>query len=194
MSDSVAKFLVEKGLPAFIRPSLRNYELLANNPAASAQGAYTWIFLAAILAGTISNLSGEPWIDISGQGFSFGGAFLGALIMVALFVFVILVIHGLSKIMGGQGTYGKLAYTSAAFYAPFILLSAVVNLLPVTIVSWLLGMALMVYVCVLTVIAVRAVHQLNIFRALLASSPVIGINALLIIAVIVFSSFNATGY
>jgi hypothetical protein len=91
------------------------------------------------------------------------GAPIAALVSVAVFAIFVGIVQLVAKLFGGTGTYDQLAYSIGAIIAPFYLVSAVLNLLAaipyVVYCSGLLGLAALLYVVVLEVMAVKGVNQ-----------------------------------
>ncbi len=91
------------------------------------------------------------------------GAPIVAVIATILFAIGVLIVQWLAKMFGGRGTADQLAYTLAAFLAPFSIVTGVLSLMgAIPFVGLCLGPALILislYVLVLEVIAVKGVNQ-----------------------------------
>jgi hypothetical protein len=91
------------------------------------------------------------------------GAPIAALIQVVLFAVVVGIVQLLARMFGGNGTFDQLAYAIAAIVTPFYIISGVITLLsaiPYAVYCLgLVGFALVVYVLVLEVMAVKGVNQ-----------------------------------
>jgi hypothetical protein len=83
----------------------------------------------------------------------------------------------IARALGGIGIYPQLAFTTAAFYASIILIQSVSALLVSIIpgLALLITTALTMYTSLLTVIAVRAVHQFGWVKAIASASLVLAV-------------------
>ena len=84
-----------------------------------------------------------------------------------------------NTLLGGTGTYAKLAYAFAAYLAPLTLVSSFISAIPLVNC---LTLPIAIYGIVLNVIAVKAVHQFGWGKAL-ASSVLVFAGILLVVAV-----------
>jgi hypothetical protein len=168
---------------ALFRPSLKTYQDLANDPRASSQQAYRWVVRSGLVAGLVLAL-----LQSAGNlgGICLGPIFAALLGLVGL-VFVAGVSHGVAKVLGGAGTYARLAYATAAYTVPLMLITAVVGVVATASVPAFsaLNMALSVYGLVLNTLAVKAVHQLSWGRAALPSVVLAGLWLMLFIGVVI---------
>jgi hypothetical protein len=168
---------LEAWVKALMRPSLKTFEELANDPKASSSRAFKWIFVSALI------ISLPTWILSGG---SLLGAGIGAVLGAALFITIINVI---ALLLGGKGTYGQLTFTMAAFMVPLALISIVVQVIAnlnssLGFVVWLLfGL----YWLVLAVIAVKAVHQFGWLKAVTTNSLIPVVITGLLVATVVFT-------
>jgi hypothetical protein len=154
----------EVWITAVTKPSTSTFERLVQDPQASANRAYPWIFVSATIAFALS------WLLQAAQGMVpgllvfcapvvGGAAILGT-------IFGTAIIQWLARSMGGLGTYDKTLYCFAAYGAPLGLLSSV--LAPIPAVGAWLNLALNLYSLVLSVIALKAVHQFTWGKAVTA--------------------------
>ena len=173
----------EVWINALTKPSVATYERLVHDPGASANKAYLWVFICALIGYVFSSL-----IGLAIGGLFDGGMFAGfnnsylfgswfiqlicCLPIVAILAVVGLVISAgitqlIARALGGTGTYSELVYANAAYGAPISLVSGILFTVP--FVNLCLGIPLAIYSLVLTVIAVNAVNQLGWGKAIVAA-------------------------
>jgi hypothetical protein len=80
------------------------------------------------------------------------------------FLFVLTLFHGIAKLLGGKGRYGRYAYLTAAFTAPLDMLSALISIIPY--INYL-DIVIVIYQLVLVYFATKVEHQLTRGRTLL---------------------------
>jgi hypothetical protein len=171
----------EAMLWALARPSVRNYEMLANAWNASAWRAYLWVFLGASLFYIITTFTqGEGSAPTAQDIFSASGERnLVAVVSTLGFLVLVGATHLLARILGGPGRHTQLVFVVAAFYAPFELVDAAISAGELvappanTILVAALTMATSAYLAALSMIAVKAVHGLSWRRTALASSLIL---------------------
>ena len=165
---------------AITRPSEQTFARIAQSPNAKLTTALLWVFLgslvnlflASLVQGAVmgqmmqnSDFGGQGFPSAAGGGLATAicGAPIGALIQTVLFVAVTGIVQLLAKMFGGRGTFDQLAYALAAIVTPFYLIGGVLSLLSaipfVVYCVGILGFALLVYVLVLEVMAVKGVNQ-----------------------------------
>lgn len=190
-------------------PSQDNYTLIAIDPNVSLGRAYLWLAISALIGGIISTLVsvgvdlvlgpstnpvlsrlgvGSPTLQGTLNGLLFGVPIQTIVTLVAVTI-AVAATHGVARVLGGQGTFTKLFYAFAAFFAPLMFFNSLISSLP------LVGVFVIVtslYGLLLNVIALKVVHQLSTGRAFLAGVVVpvglvvlVGACAFLVLSVIV---------
>ena len=161
----------ETWIKAVTRPSVTTYEEIVNDPAASSGRAYAWVFITALIGYGFTVIS-QQLVNIALDSATRGreaptgaGPFLlvlfcGVPILSLLSVLGLMfgagVTNLIASILGGTGTYSKLVYAFAAYYAPLTLISSVLNAIPfINYLAFPLGL----YAIALNLIAIKAVHQ-----------------------------------
>jgi hypothetical protein len=164
---------------AITRPSDLTFARIAQSPNAKLTTALLWVFLGSLISSllavpvqgvtirrTMESLGLEgAGVPNAGGGLmtAICGAPIAAVIQVILFVVVVGIVQLLAKMFGGRGTFDQLAYALAAIVTPFYLISGVFSLLSaipfVVYCVGFLGFALLLYVIVLEVMAVKGVNQ-----------------------------------
>jgi hypothetical protein len=165
---------------AITRPSEQTFAKISQSPNAKLTTALLWVFLASLVNYLLSVPSQSAMMSQIMQNPQFGGqglpeavggglvtaicgAPIGAVVQVVLFVVVTGIVQLLAKMFGGRGTLDQLAYSFAAIVTPFYLIGGVLSLLSaipfVVYCVGILGFALLLYVIVLEVMAVKAVNQ-----------------------------------
>ena len=165
---------------ALLRPSLETYERILNDPDASPNRAYLWVFICALIGYLISFFLGLALSALGVTSFADLGALVGfsaitlicclpvagalAVIGLAIGAAVTQFIAGL---LGGEGSYSRLVYAYGAYTAPLSLVSGLVSSIP--FVNLCLGIPLLIYGIVLNVISVNAVNRFGWGRSIVAA-------------------------
>ena len=181
---------------ALFRPSVSTFERISLDPDASVGKAVSRVWSATFVSFVIVLLI-AVWKVLSDYGetgqilrvlcsFEFikslGILALYALAIVLGFLLNGAITHLVARVFGGSGTYSRLVYTNAAFWAPLMAVSVFVSLFSL---SWggYVALALSIYQLVLGVLVVKAVHQFSWVKAiatvLLAYAILIGLIILL---------------
>jgi hypothetical protein len=105
-------------------------------------------------------------------------------VVLAVIGFAILsgLLHLVARMLGGTGDYGKLAYMLALVSVPFTLLNSV--LAPIPFVGCL-SFLITLYLFVLQVLSIEAVHQFGIAKAVVTLIIPLVVLCLLVICIIV---------
>jgi Yip1-like protein len=167
-------------MAAVTKPYEQTFAEMAASPNAKATTAYIWVFLGSLvsffLASLVQGVAMRQLMQQYGMENQFGsggigtrlitivcGAPISAVISVVLFAVVVGIIQFLAKSFGGRGTFDQLAYTFAAIYTPFTLLSGVLTLLSaIPYVGYcftFISLLALLYVLALQVMAVKGVNQ-----------------------------------
>jgi hypothetical protein len=191
----------EAWIKALTQPTVRTFEAIANDPKATANRAYIWVAVSSLIAyvismalqlmlGTSNTLLSQPGREGVAGALGFAGVGLGTLVCCAPFVAAFAVLGlaisaGITQLiasaLGGTGTYSKLAYAIASYYAPITLITGLIGSIPfINCLAYPVG----IYAIVLNVIAVKAVHQFGWGKAV-ASSVLILAAILVFVAVVV---------
>lgn len=162
------------------QPNEQTFVNLANSSNAKATTAYLWVFIGSLVTFFFASLvqgammanilqsagvEGDAISTGLGSGFltALCGAPVAAVISVVMFAVVTAIVQWIAKMFGGRGTFDQLAYTLAAIYAPFSLVSGLLTLLAaipfVGLCFSVLGILLSLYMLVLQVMAVKGVNQ-----------------------------------
>jgi len=177
-------------MKAFTKPSEQTFIDLTAGPEAVAKTAYIWIFIAgtvsgviqAIMRGIYSAMGITPQIPIPGMeqyipqtgasdpsmivGTIVGGlciAPVAGLFSVLFFAIGVAITQWIAKLLGGTGSYEKLAYAVAAISFPYSMITAIFSLLGaipfVGYCTGLISLGLLFYVLYLQIAAVKAVNH-----------------------------------
>jgi hypothetical protein len=186
MSSGTVSFL-QIWLRALTKPNESTYSLLAASPRAKASKAFLWIFLCTLAPALVSVLvSGsritqrlqDAGVDTGVAGRGFGAAAINFLCVtpfaaalgVVGFIISVGLMQWVARMFKGQGTFDQLAYTLGAITAPGVLITAVLtlpSLIPVLgICSGLLSLLFSIYLFVLEVTAIKAVHKFGLGAAI----------------------------
>ena len=161
---------------ALFQPSVATFEELASDPAATGGRAYLWVIVANII-GVLVQIA---LIYIQIQQFiepGFSGFVLSTLLTTGVGVAVASLVgffiasgvtHLIARLLGGRGTYSVLAFAYASYSAPLTLVNYVLGGLPLGVLLNCVTIATGLYALVLAVTAVRAVHQLDTGKAIVA--------------------------
>ncbi len=204
---------------ALTRPSVNSFELLSLNRERGTRKAFKWLFGAALFPFIIFLLLSVSGIVLQTFSRNPGGALqvvfellLGSVFWAAVIALGLLVFVGIShltaRMLGGQGTYGKLVFSFATFVTPLGFVALTVILLqgqmvinsvaggeatspPVSpgmlaLVIDLLLVVIGVYSLVLSALAIKAVHRTGWGKtvlALMAPYVVTGICVVLLVII-----------
>lgn len=185
----------EVWLRALTRPSVATFESLLQDPNATTQRAYIWIAVSALIAYLVSLVlafvfvAAEDGMIVELIGSMAICGFCGAIIAPLLSVLALMINAGLAHLcaraLGGPGTYSQLAYAFSSYQAPLALISGVIFVVPCV---RYLDIAIALYVIVLNVIAVQAVHRFSwgksVFCAVIVPIVLVVIVACVIIAIL----------
>lgn len=170
-------------MSALTKPNEQTFAEMAASPNAKSTTAFLWVFLGSLVnfffASLVQGAAMQQMMQQYGVGdqFQFGGGLgnrlitsicgapIVAVIWVVIFAAVVGIVQFLARTFGGRGTFDQMAYTSAAIWTPFTLISTVLTLpsaipfvgLCLSIVS-LVGL---LYVLFLAVTAVKGVNQVG---------------------------------
>jgi hypothetical protein len=183
---------------AITQPTVVAYEALANDAGATAQRAYRWIFLSSLVVALIAAFT-QPGQTVAQPEEAFRAA-RGSVATVCLvpstaaagvlgFALVTWITQQIAKMLGGSGTYSKLAFATAAYTAPLSVVGLVLGQVPYL---WCLLLPLIWgYTCVLNVVAIRAVNQLTWGRAMIPTAVIAAATVMLVALVVVFAIITA---
>jgi hypothetical protein len=182
--------LIDTWIAAITKPKEETYARIAAQPSASTTKAFLWVFVASLftsLVSLVASLGGQmenfrqmlpPEIanqlpagteSSIGIGTIICGAPVGAIFAVLGFAIGTALVQWVAKLFGGTGTFDKLAYAFSAITVPYSVVSSILALLSlipfVGILTGLISLALLPYVIVLEVLAVKAVNRLDTGKA-----------------------------
>jgi hypothetical protein len=158
-------------------PTEASFETILADPQASANRAYTWIFITGLIGGVLNVGAQSIWGSAFRNLFSANNRVnltpicgvicvpVGAALAVVFLIISVGLQHLVARAIGGKGIFDDLIYASAAFAAPLSLISSALGMIPLL---GCLGIFLAFYGLGLSVIAVKAVHRLDTGRAILA--------------------------
>jgi hypothetical protein len=167
-------------LSALLRPSAATYARLARQPRASMRSAYTWIAICSLVGGLSTGL-GAVLTQLA-QNQPLDG---GLVLAIPLYALLVVLFWGMfagcaqlaARLFKGAGTHKELSYAFATFSAPLIVVFSLLSLVPQMGIPLLL---LYLYWIVLYVLAIKAVNQFSLLRAL--SSGLIALLLTLLVA------------
>lgn len=190
---------------AALQPSEANFVQIARDPNASAGRAYAWVAIAGAIGALLSAIIGfvinAAWgaINSGGDTNALAGVFgltafsgvwgvvcgvpLAAIGAVIGLTIVAGIPHLLALALGGRGTFTQMLYAVAAYVTPLTVINSVLGAIP--FIGLLVGL-IGIYMIVLNITAVKAVHELSWGKALIASLVVPFILFALIFACVAF--------
>ena len=197
MPDSGSEMsLVETWIAAVTKPNEGTFAKIASQPGASTGKAVLWVFLASLLTGFASLVSQAvsvgsqmgglqeflppeiarelPFEAISSAGIGFGTVICGtpvaAVFSVIMFLITTALIQWVAKLLGGTGSFDRLAYTFSMIVVPYTVVTAVLTLIGIIpiigILTGLASFAFSIYIIVLEVLAIKAVNGLDTVKAI----------------------------
>ncbi len=168
---------------ALRRPSVEAYERLLEDPKANLSRAVVWLLVVGAISSVLSAVSQLIWVRLMSSGalsqlaapgqtlpseLALPGLSMAALLACAVpagAIGMVLgqllyfgLVHFTASAFGGQGTFGRMVYANAAYYAPVTLLSSLLALIPC---AACLAVPLGVYSIALQFIAVKAATRLG---------------------------------
>jgi hypothetical protein len=166
-------------LSALVKPSAVTYANLAQQRQATARSAYIWMAIASLVGGFSSGLGSALFQLSQNQPLD-----TGLLLAIPLYALLVVIFWALfagsaqlaARLFKGTGTHQQLTYSFAAFSAPLTIAFSILSLVPQT---GILQIVLYVYWIVLYVLAIRAINQFSLLRAIGA-----GLIALLVTLVV----------
>jgi hypothetical protein len=153
---------------ALFHPTPQAYARWLNDPHVSLRRCGVWFSVSAIISGLLGAFLFSPQGSLT--------LMLGVGIPIEIvFTLAIMgclagVIYGMSRWLGGTGSYTKTAYALAAFDVPLTIITMMALWLPL---RWLSLSVLMAYWMGLMVVATKSVHGLSWKRSLAACLPII---------------------
>jgi Yip1 domain len=181
--------LVDTWMAAFTKPSEGTFAKIVAQPGANATKAFLWVFVASLITSFASAIAqlfsfGRQFIFLrqylppeianqlpAGGAPSFGigtvicGAPVAAVIAVIGFAIGTALVQWVAKLFGGTGSFEKLAYAFSMITVPYSVVVAVLTLVGIIpligILTGLISFALIFYVIVLEILAVKAVDRLD---------------------------------
>jgi len=171
---------------AITKPTVKTYEDIVADPAASASKGYTWVLITAFISYVISiglSFLINALLGTSGlEQFGIVEGITSSLLLVmccapvlSLFAVLALALNaGISQfvagLLGGTGSYNELAYAFGSYQAPLTLITSAISVIPYLNC---LGILLGIYGIGLNVIAIKAVNKFDWARAIMSSVIVI---------------------
>jgi len=171
----------EVWISAITRPSTETFERLLQDPQATANRAYRWIFISSLIGYAIAALISFVITSLGISSFGtldfvgiFGASIFFLLccgpVAAAIAVLGLAISAGITQwiartFFGGIGSYSELVYTFAAFLSPLGLISSLLS--PIPFINFL-TIFISIYGLVLGVIAVNAVNKFGWARALVS--------------------------
>ena len=179
LPESEPSSFTEIWIAALTKPNEETYRQFANSPRASTGTAYLWMAvsgaISSLLSLLVNSFTGANPFGTQPDLFTTLTCSFPVALAVSLIVFSIGVGYAtfVGRALGGQADFDKLAYAMAAFMAPLGLVSSVISIIPV--VNCLV-FAIGIYGIYLSIVAVKAAHDLEEWgKAFLASPVVLGL-------------------
>jgi hypothetical protein len=176
-----------------------NFEILVSNPNAKRRTAYYWMATVGIILSLINVLffanflqrliGGPPKTVLVISSFILICS-LPLIALTSIFGLVLAVTpqNSLATLLGGKGNLDQLIYAEATFSAPLLLISNILGSVPYL---YLLNVPLGIYSFVLSVMAIKAIHQFGWLKAIVSSLAVLILAV--IVAIIVFVVLSTRG-
>ncbi len=186
---------------AITQPYVVTFTELLHDRRATTARACLWVFLSALVSSAFlllikvafGGLPGAGGAPVTNQFSVFTttlllllvGSPLIALAVLGLFSLGVALAQFNAGQMGGTGTYRELAYASAAYWAPLTLLGSILAVIPCLNYTDLL---IVLYGLIESFVVLKAVHQLDWGKTILA-----GMLAILVLVILVFLVLNLLG-
>ena len=176
---------METWTKALTKPNLETYQQIANDPGASMGKAILWLlgfgFVGSLINGLLGLVFNASMFRQFGQMFSeydipFGapaagigsvilGAFTGPIFTVIGSLIFVGLIHLVSGMLKGAGSFNKFFYAVAAFVAPLGMVTSILSAIP--FIGWL-STLLGLYGLFLYVLANQAAYGYDVGKAVIA--------------------------
>jgi hypothetical protein len=169
--------IYQRWITALTRPDERTYAAMAASPNAKAMTGYLWYLVGAIVQVVVAALIkgvifqkiapglAEPLGSASSPAVLLCGASIGVVLSTLLFAIGTAVVQWIARLFGGRGTNDQLAYVLSNILTPYLIISGVLTLLyAIPVIGplfGLIGLAGVIYIIVLEVMAVKGVNQLG---------------------------------
>jgi hypothetical protein len=194
------------------KPGTETFELILNDPQASRQRAFKWIFITGTIGLFIQQLVNHfklsSYYAQYGYDYPTSALFaqlgiavvLGGIFMLLVFIIGNGITQAIARALGGVGTYGEYFYVSAAYSAPLVMVNVAVTAFAGMggVAFGLVSIALTIYQLMLSVMALKAVNQFGTGRALLAifmpALVILGIIMAIVILALVGPSLSASRF
>ncbi len=176
-------------IDALIRPSVAIYENFLQDTHATPQRAYIWLIISGMISGIVSAFAQPLQRGISPIVLATCSVPLSAIVVVLSLIVIAGLVQLLAQVLGGTGTYSKLVYALATFNAPMTIISGMLLLIPYGL--WI-NAGVGIYWAILSAIAVKAVHQFEWRKAIIAILPIILLAILLIVVTPLLIRFSAS--
>lgn len=198
-SDSTGTELAESQpwyqiwIDAITKPSPKTFERIVADPNISAGKAYGWIFIVSVFSSIVSFGVSGLFGDGLGSDVSdlieptiftlVCGVVVAPVIALLLWMLNVAITQAIAGALGGSGTYTKLLYAVASYWAPLVIITTGLSIVP--FVS-LLNIPVAIYGFVLNVIAIKGVNQFSWGKAILSSFGLMILLVFVAICMIVF--------
>ena len=181
--------LVDTWIAAFTKPNEGTFARIVAQPSASVSKAFLWVFVASLITSFASAIAqlfsfGQQFVFLRqylppeianqlpaggapsiGVGTVICGAPVAAVFAVIGFAIGTALVQWVAKLFGGTGSFEKLAYAFSMITVPYSVVVAVLTLVGIIpligILTGLISFALIFYLIVLEVLAVKAVDGLD---------------------------------
>jgi hypothetical protein len=181
MSEQPATPWYQVWLTAITEPNTETYQDLVEERARPARTAYTWIALSGLLGGLFwafrlvqPHLANADLLRLP-TTIIFRMVFIPALLIliaVAAFSIIVGLRQLMSKLPGGTGSFGQLAFATAAYFTPLFFVLSLLWLIPNRLLAMIGSVLILLYEIVLATTAIKAVHGLTTARAVIAAAAV----------------------
>lgn len=190
---------------ALTHPSITTFEELICDPKGTIKRACIWILFIILICNSFSifsqidlkNIFTFPSLEywqatrILKESITESLTKIPSEVILSLLVLTISVgiIQAIALTLGGSGTYSKLLYAFATFLSPLTVIASILSLLPAMsdtnffIIRNYINFTLGLYGIVLSVIAVKAVHQFSWVKAVVSISSIF-VGAIIVLVVV----------
>ena len=148
------------------KPKADNYRRILETNGCSVLHAYMWLIACLLLFGTFYFFA-RNLLDLS-----IAQIISGVLTIAIYFSVQVFATHLGSRVLGGFGTYSELVYLAAAYYVPLLALGSLIELVLIVFsidLTFSLSDPLYLFMAVLSVVAVKAVHHFKTGKAIVSA-------------------------
>jgi hypothetical protein len=152
---------------ALTRPDVVTFESMARNSSITMLRAFSWVTTGWIIAMFLTYVNMTVYASDLPSSSSLILICLGVLLLPIEFT-MLGITHAVAGFFDGVGKFDELIRPVAAFLAPIMIISSVIDLIPIPVLRYA-SYGLSVYQVGLIILSVKAVHRIGWYKATVSS-------------------------